>query len=436
MEESKVESVIGSFKAIEERKDLLESADNIAIELLDPKITDEWVALNNACKAFFFSLEGKGLDELLYTREFAEKYQLLHKDLNQKFQKQIEALAAYNEVHNLSFITDFAARLSARYQLWAALESIHEGFFAQCEEKLKDIKQAVIEDFKEYSKRNEKDAMRELKDKAKEFKLSRDELFTPKIWANMIKIEDKAAELAIEGVLEHAKEEDFSQMDASWRSSLTENAGLLQRMQSVCRDEELFDFDYANGSHIRLFDVLSTKNKVLFYKLVLRRNLIQCEMFPGLKEPYIKWLRDGQGQTFVLSEEQKKQAECMLHWMANCKWKLPATYSNVQLLVSTLLGLDDKRIDDIDRPFVAMLWDAIEHVRGGNGTAVVCQNLLGLLLKRDLLKGEIKTLCTEIFGDTNAVNNINKGVTEDLSQRMKLTIPFINTYIDKIIMVG
>lgn len=159
--------------------------------------------------------------------------------------------------------------------------------------------------------------MRELKDKAKEFKLSRDELFTPKIWANMIKIEDKAAELAIEGVLEHAKEEDFSQMDASWRSSLTENAGLLQRMQSVCRDEELFDFDYANGSHIRLFDVLSTKNKVLFYKLVL-----------------------------------------------------------------------------------------------------------------------IKTLCTEIFGDTNAVNNINKGVTEDLSQRMKLTIPFINTYIDKIIMVG
>lgn len=433
MDAKKAENVICAFKAIEKRKDLLENADNIAIELLDSEITVEWIALNNACQAFFFCLEGKGVDELLYIREFAERYNVLHNDLNEKYLKQTKALEAYNEEHNLDFITVFADRLSAQYQIWADLDSIHEEFFELYKEKLKDIKQAVIEEVKEYSKRNEKDAMRELKDKAKEFKHSRDEVFTPRIWANMIKIEDKAAELAIKGELEGSKDEDFSQMDAYWRHSLAENTELLQRMLHVCRDEELFDFDYANGSHIRLYDVLSTKNKILFYKLVLRRNLIQCEMFPELKEAYIKWLRDGQGKTFILSAEQKKQAECMLQWMGMCKWKLPATHSKVQLLVSTLLGLDDKLIEDIDRPFVAMLWDAIEHVRGGNGTAVVCQNLLGFLLKRNLLKGEVKSLCTEIFGDTNAVNNINKGMTEDLSQRMKLTIPFINTYIDKII---
>lgn len=161
----------------------------------------------------------------------------------------------------------------------------------------------ILEDgLRDYSQSNGRVLMEQLELATKHFKQKRSEPLSPDVWGNLMKEEDNFLRSVIDceqptldtTIGEVLGYTDFEELKA--------NAPLVRAILKASRDEKVFDLDLAAKEPINLFDVITPDNLYLFMKIVLRRNLIQCQMFPHMNEAYELWL-DGEDADSVDGQE-------------------------------------------------------------------------------------------------------------------------------------
>jgi hypothetical protein len=94
---------------------------------------------------------------------------------------------------------------------------------------------------------------------------------------------------------EHWGEDMKKQMD--------ENSELMQLIYSSCRTDELFDLRMVDDIQ-RFISLLNSNNLSIFYDIIVRRNLIQCEMFPELKKQHEEWLNNSSENVTIEEDVQ------------------------------------------------------------------------------------------------------------------------------------
>ena len=218
---------------------------------------------------------------------------------------------------------------------------------------------------------------------------------------------------------------------------MEENGKLMEQIVSMCSTDELFYFAKAEAenSFIRL---LTPDNLALFYEIIVRRHLIQCEMNPKLKAQHVKWLNAPEEEASEeveeagLSKVRQSKLDEMIKMLKNGQWKQPATAENVERLLNTVFGRDTSSLDDADVSLCEKMWALVE---GGSGDRllIVPANLAGFFSEENLLAGSPTEISNDLFGNGSHVNNINKGHSSRCSKALSEVIPFLRKYIDKMI---
>jgi hypothetical protein len=153
-----------------------------------------------------------------------------------------------------------------------------------------DIIKALETEFRQFVIEKEIIVERDLQKTAQVLKPIRNAQLTPDVWGKVMEEEDDLYRLAITGQLEENKEKRFENIFEEQRKKLTYNATLLQTIKNTAFDGELFDICLSVEKH-NLLTSLNSNNLDLFYELILRRNIIQREMFPDkLRAKYEDWL--------------------------------------------------------------------------------------------------------------------------------------------------
>jgi hypothetical protein len=218
-------------------------------------------------------------------------------------------------------------------------------------------------------------------------------------------------------------------------NQLIDNCSLLEKIKASCVDEELFDISLSIKTH-NLMNSLNAENLDLFYELVLRRDIIQREMFPEkLKAEYDKWLNyteDNHNEKTVLTPARQSFLDDVITHFQSGDWKQPATFENVKKFLNTIFGKDLSLLDDGDKTLCDKMWAMVERGRGER-IMVVTANLAGLFSEENILRGTPTEISKAVFGNESQVNNINKGHTKNASSSFSEVLPFLKKYVDKVI---
>ena len=301
-----------------------------------------------------------------------------------------------------------------------------------------EIINALEAELCKYAKEKGMTVERDLQKTAQLLKPSRNEMLNSIIWGNVMKEEDDLYDLAISNQLEDNKEKRFEFVNEEQRKRLTDNALLLEKIKSNAFDGELFDIRLSVENN-NLHSSLNADNLDLFYELILRRNIIQREMFPDkMKDEYDKWVNSSEeqqpddGKENGLSEARQSKLDEIIEILKNGNWKQPATPDNIELLMNAVFGKDTSLLEDDDIAKCEDMWSFVEG-GGGERMLVVPANLAGFLAEENLLAGTPKVISNDLFGNGNNVNNINKGNSKHCSKFFNGIRPFLKKYTDKII---
>ena len=205
---------------------------------------------------------------------------------------------------------------------------------------LEDTINALEKGLRQYAIEVGKDVERDLKIMAQGLKPSRNATIDSNVWGKVMDEEDRIYNSAISGKWGEDDERLLEHISAT-KEQLTENFALLQKIKTSSFDEELFDIRLSVKNH-QLLSSINTENLDLFYELVLRRNIIHCEMFPEeLRAKYDEWLKGNVESTeecgenspvFCLSNELSTE-EAMKYWKGLKQKQF--VDDNYQLLEST-----------------------------------------------------------------------------------------------------
>lgn len=293
-------------------------------------------------------------------------------------------------------------------------------------------------ELRQYTKEVGSNVERDLKKTAQELKPSRSSHLNPDVWGEVMKKEDELFDLAIKGKLGEVEEKRFENISAT-KEQLMDNFSLLQKIKTTCLDGELFDIRLCVETH-QLLSSLNSENLDLFYELVLRRNIIQREMFPDeLRAKYDEWVNPPREQQTNekgdagLSEARKSKLEELISKMQNGQWKEPATSDKIARLLKTIFGRDISPLDEGDINLCERMWAWAEG-GGGDRNIVVPANLAGFFSEENLLAGSPKEISNDLFGKSNnQSNNINKGNPKRCSNAFNEVLPFLRKYTNKIV---
>lgn len=177
---------------------------------------------------------------------------------------------------------------------------INAGYMPSQEEIINALETGLCQ----YAKENGMNVERDLQKTAQLLKPSRNALLNSIIWGNVMEEEDDLYDLAISNQLEDNNEKRFEFVNEELRKQLTDNALLLKIIKSNAVDGELFDIRLSVETN-NLLSSLNADNLDLFYELILRRNIIQREMFPVLKAQYDAWPNNTEEQPEEINEIQE-----------------------------------------------------------------------------------------------------------------------------------
>ena len=280
--------------------------------------------------------------------------------------------------------------------------------------------------------------LREMKeDLNKHYKARRTDPYTPELWGELLNADEEALIMASKGELfecDDVKQEHWGERK---KAKMTKNGELMGLIVSMCSTDELFDFAKAESEH-QFISLLTADNLALFSEIIIRRNLIQCEMNPKLKAQHDKWLNASEeeaseaGEEKGLSKARVSKLDEMIMTLKNGNWKRPATTENIERLLNAVFGRDSSSMDDADVPLCEKMWALVE---GGSGERmlIVPANLAGFFSEENLLAGSPTEISIDLFGNGTHVNNINKGNSNRCSKAFSEVIPFLRKYVDKMI---
>ena len=155
---------------------------------------------------------------------------------------------------------------------------------------------AISDDLREWTLAFGKRMFKEMKeDLNRYYKAHRTDNNTPELWSEMLDAEENALFMAKRQELANCDDEKQEHWGEDMKKKMDENCQLMQQIYLSCRTEELFDLGQVDNS-LAFFALLTPHNLDMFYEIIVRRNLIQCEMFPNLKAQHELWLNKGNEQ--------------------------------------------------------------------------------------------------------------------------------------------
>ncbi len=328
--------------------------------------------------------------------------------------------------------------LKGIYDLMCVLSSYPDQLISDKTPNQEDIINVIDKGLRQYAKEIGKKVERDLRKTAQSLKSSRNAPLTPDVWGQVMQEEDDLFDLAIAGRLEESTEKRFEHLFEAQRKQWTDNYSLLQKIKTTCLDGELFDIRLAVETH-QLLSSLNADNLDLFYELVLRRNIIQREMFPDELGPkYEKWAnpideqQPEENEDTGLSDARQSKLEEIIGILQRGHWKQPASADNIELLLNAIFGKDTSLLEEGDIAECEKMWSFAER-GGGDRSIIVPAKLAGYFRSENLIIGGPKAISDELFGqNNNQVNFINKGQL-GCSNDFDAVIPFLKKYIGKII---
>lgn len=190
------------------------------------------------------------------------------------------------------------------YDLMCVLSSYPDQLISDNTPNQEDIINTLENGLRQYAKEVGKKVERDLKKIAQELKPSRNAPLTPDVWGEVMQREDEMYEQAIYTKVGEIDDKFLENISAT-KNLLIDNYSLLEKIKTTCLDGEFFDIELSIGTH-NLLSSLNADNLDLFYELVLRRNIIQREMFPEeLGDKYEEWLNNSEEESEEIDEEQK-----------------------------------------------------------------------------------------------------------------------------------
>lgn len=178
---------------------------------------------------------------------------------------------------------------------------------------------AIDDDLKGWTRNFGKEMFKKMKeDLNRYYKEHRTDPYTRELWGEMLSGDEDALNMAKRQQLtkcEDSKQEHWGEV---MKTRMDENGQLMQQILSSCRSDELLDLGKAENAE-PFISLLKPDNLSMFYEIIVRRSLIQCEMFPELKAEHDKWLNKTKEQLEVVEDAVLNAA---------CQSKLEETASN------------------------------------------------------------------------------------------------------------
>ena len=328
-------------------------------------------------------------------------------------------------------------RLTYIFELMCAVCSYPNELIYDFELDKEDIISSLENELRQYAKEMSRNVERDLRRTAQKMKTSRNTSLTTDIWGKVMDEEDELYDLIITDQLDEKEEKRLEYLSAT-KEQLVANFSLLQKIKSTCLDEELFDIRLAVDTH-NLLTSLNADNLDLFYELVLRRNILQREIFPEkLRAKYEEWVNSSEehqpdeGDEIDLSEARHSKLDQIIGILQKGKWKQPATSEMITHLLNVAFGYDLSLFDEDDKPMLKKMWALVEGGRGDR-KIIVSANLAGFFSEENLLAGTSTEISNDLFGNNNYINNINDGKKNNRSIAFEEVIPFLTKYTNKII---
>ena len=300
-----------------------------------------------------------------------------------------------------------------------------------------DFAKAIDNDLREWTFSFGRSMFREMKEELnRHFKEYRTAPYTPELWGQLLGTDEDALNMAKRHELASCDDDKQEHWGGDMKTQMDENGKLMQLIYSSCRTDELFDLRMVDDIQ-PFISLLTPDNLTVFYDIIVRRSLIQCEMFPELKTQHDAWLNyveeqpEDNNETGMDSARQSKLNE-IIGILQKGNWKRPATADNILQLLNTVFGKDTSLLEEGDEVLCEKMWSLVE-TGGGERMVIVPANLAGYFAEENLLAGSPKEISNTLFGNGNQVNNINKGNSNRCSAAFRVIIPFIKKYIGRIL---
>jgi hypothetical protein len=193
-----------------------------------------------------------------------------------------------------------------------------------------DVVKAIDNDLKQYMFLSANNLLQEMKrDLDRHYKTSLTDPYTFKLWGEMLSVDEDALKMALEGRFSNCFEEKQEHWDEDVRHLMDENSELIRRIWWLCYTDKLIDWRTI-GDQGDIVKLLDANNLDMFFEIIVRRNLIQCEMYPELKKQLDEWLRGDKEQQLVYPIP------------AQCKYKLAP--NNDRHLAKIIQAMYDERL--------------------------------------------------------------------------------------------
>lgn len=303
-----------------------------------------------------------------------------------------------------------------------------------------DFAKAIDDDLRGWTRAFGKEMLRDMKEYLlRRFKKRITDDNRYELWCEMLRSDEDAIKMAMRQKLTTCNDETQDHWGDDRKEQMDHNDNLMRLIYSSCYTEELFDLGNVENVHPFIAQ-LTLGNLDMFYDIIVRRSLIQCEMFPELKTQHEEWLNRSNEQQEEhedsgLSEARQSKLDEIIGILQKGNWKSPATSENIKQLLNTIFGRDTSLLENGDELLCEKMWALVE---GGSGERmlIVPANLAGFFSEENLLAGSPLEISNDLFAkDKNQVNNINKGkgTPGNCSKAFIEVIPFMRKYIDKVI---
>jgi len=121
--------------------------------------------------------------------------------------------------------------------------------------------------------------------------------------------------------------------------------------------------------------------------------------------------------------------------LKQCVWVKPASDEKITLWICTLFGRNPQLLDAGDETECEKFRNFFKKgkSRHAERKEVSLANVIGYLMKYELINGTQQQISKDVFKNTEHVNNINKGKDCDASKAFNELVPFMDKYREKII---
>lgn len=265
--------------------------------------------------------------------------------------------------------------------------------------------------------------LHKLKSMAQDFKANRSDKLDATHWGKMMEDESKS----------------YTNSDI--------NPDIKKHLKANNTDEELwthkFFADFEEFHDAPYLNLLNNDNIMKFCELILRRNLIQCEMFPNLNAELEAWLNPqttgeatisaDQALTLVIDEEMRGTADRMVGQLCKCTWANHITQDGIRNFTYGILGIDTQFKNQRHRECSEKFWEMINHktkkIDGYNNTLFY---IIGYLwIKRHItFKGNERQLSRQVIGNDTGYSCLYKMRNGYITNNFKETIDLVNAQID------